>query len=69
MKEKIKHFYYQEKENIIVNLISSIILVIISLLLDNIFLFTYALLRVPFYIIYYVIKFIVEIIQKERSLK
>lgn len=69
MKEKIKIFYNKEKDNFILDLITSMILVIISLLLDNIFLFTYALLRVPFYIIYYVIKYIVETVHKERSLK
>lgn len=66
MKEKIKHFYFKEEDNIIINLISSVILIIISLLFDNIFLFTYALLKVPFLIIFYVIRFIiVEIIQKK----
>lgn len=66
MKEKIKHFYFKEEDNIIIKLISSVILIIISLLFDNIFLFTYALLRVPFLIIFYIIRFIIiEIIQKK----
>lgn len=58
MKEKIKIFYNKEKDNFILDLIASIIIMIIGFAFDIVPFFFYAILRIIFKIIFLIIKFI-----------
>ena len=58
MKEKIKIFYNNEKDNFILDLIASVIIMIIGCIVDIVPFFFYAILRIIFKIIFLIIKFI-----------
>lgn len=58
MKEKIKIFYNREKDNFILDLIASVIVIIIGFVFDIVPFLFYAMLRIIFKIIFLIIKFI-----------
>jgi len=58
MKEKIKIFYNKEKDNFILDLIASVIIIIIGFVFDIVPFLFYAMLRIIFKIIFLIIKFI-----------
>ena len=58
MKEKIKIFYNKEKNNFILDLIASVIVIIIGFVFDIVPFLFYAMLRIIFKIIFLIIKFI-----------
>lgn len=58
MKEKIKTFYNNEKDDFILDLITSIIIMIIGFVFDTVPFLLYAVLRIIFKIVFLIIKFI-----------